>query len=79
MKFTYGSLRETKILELIHKDLFGFVPIPSLRGSLYYVMFRDDLSRNTWFYYLKMKSKVFIKFKEFKDVVENQTGKKIRF
>ena len=58
--------------------MFGPVPIPSLGGSLYYVSFIGVFSRNTWLYFLKKKLEVFIKFKEYKDLVENQIGKKIK-
>ena len=78
MKFPSGATRSKEILELIHSDVFGLVLVPSLRGYLYYVTFIDDFSRNTWLYLLKKKSKVFIKFKEFKALLENQTGKKIK-
>eukprot|EP00253_Pinus_taeda_P029316 PITA_29316 len=46
--------------------------------SVYYVSFIDDFSRNTWIYFLKKKSEVFDRFKEFKALVENQTEKKIK-
>eukprot|EP00253_Pinus_taeda_P034125 PITA_34125 len=46
--------------------------------SVYYVSFIDEFSRSTWIYFLKKKSKVFDKFKEFKAPVENQTKKKIK-
>eukprot|EP00253_Pinus_taeda_P013395 PITA_13395 len=39
---------------------------------------KDDFSRNTWIYFLKKKSEVFDRFKEFKAQVENQTEKKIK-
>jgi transposase InsO family protein len=58
--------------------VFGPVPIPSLGKSLYYISFIDDFSRNTWIYFLRNKSEVFDKFKEFKALVENQTKKKIK-
>ena len=58
--------------------MFGPVPIPSLGGAIYYVSFIDDFSRNTSLYFLKKKSEVFSKFKEYKALVENQTGKKIK-
>jgi len=45
---------------------------------MYYVSFIDEFSRNTWMYFLKKKSKVFDKFKEFKALVENQTEKNIK-
>jgi hypothetical protein len=43
--------------------------IPSLGKSVYYVSFIDDFSRKTWIYFLRNKSEVFDKFKEFKDLV----------
>jgi len=58
--------------------VFGPVPVPSLGKSLYYVSFIDDFSRRTWVYFLRHKSEVFSKFKEFKALVENQTNKKIK-
>jgi hypothetical protein len=76
--FSSSATRAKGILELIHSDVFGVVPIPSLARSMYYVSFIDNFSRNTWIYFLRNKSKVFDKFKEFKSLVENQTGKKIK-
>jgi transposase InsO family protein len=58
--------------------VFGPIPIPSLGKSVYYVSFIDDFSRNTWIYFLRKKSEVFDKFKEFKALVENQTKKIIK-
>ena len=78
VKFPSGATREKEILELIYSDAFGPVPNPSLGGSLYYVIFIDDFSRNNWWCFLKKKSEVFNKFKEYKALVENQTGKKIK-
>ena len=45
---------------------------------MYYVSFIDEFSRNTWTYFLRKKSEVFDRFKEFKALVENQTKKKIK-
>ena len=50
----------------------------SLSGYAYYVSFIDDFSRNTWVYFMKNKDEVFIKFKEFKALIENHTEKKIK-
>jgi hypothetical protein len=73
-----GETRVNGILELVHNDVFGSVTIPSLGGSLYYISFIDDFSRKTWIYFLRKKSEVFEKFKEFKSLVENQIDKKIK-
>jgi hypothetical protein len=44
---------------------------------VYYVSFIDEFSRNTWIYFLRKKSKVFDRFKDFK-ALENQREKKIK-
>ena len=62
----------------MHSDVFGPMSVPSLGKSMYYVSFINNFSRNTWIYFLKKKSKVFDRFKEFKALVENQTEKKIK-
>ena len=53
------------------------MPSISLSGYEYYVTFIDDYSRNTWIYFLKTKSEVFGKFKEFKALIENHSELKI--
>jgi hypothetical protein len=78
VRFSSGSTRENGILELVHSDVFGFVTVPSLGGSLYYVSFIDIFSRKTWIYFPTKKSEFFEKFKEFKSLVENQIDKKIK-
>ena len=45
---------------------------------MYYVSFIDDFPRKTWIYFLRKKSKVFDRFKEFKALVENQIEKQIK-
>ena len=78
MSFPSGGKRVKHILELVHNDVFGPVKVPSLGKPVYYLSFIDDFSRNTWIYFLKKKSEVFDRFKEFKALVENQTEKKIK-
>jgi IS30 family transposase len=78
VRFSSGATRAKGILELIHSDVFGPVLVPYLGKFVNYVSFIDDFSRNTWIYFLRKKSEVFDKFKEFKALVENQTEKKIK-
>ena len=66
------------ILDLVHSDVSGPMSTVSLSGHEYYVSFIDDYSRKTWIYFLKAKGEVFIRFQEFKALVENQTRKKIK-
>ncbi|KAE8731332.1 Detected protein of unknown function [Hibiscus syriacus] len=68
-----GKTPKAEKLELIHTDIWGPSPIPSLAGSLYYVTFIDESTRKVWVYFLKKKSEVFDTFRKWKDVVENET------
>jgi hypothetical protein len=76
--FPSSENRSKEILDLIHSDVCGPMPLKSLGGSLYYVTFIDDFSRKTWMYLIKTKDEVFGKFQEFKAEVENLTNKKIK-
>jgi len=57
-------------LQLIHMDISG--------RSLSLITFTDDYSRYCRTYFLKRKSEVFEKFKEFKASVETKSGMKIK-
>ena len=43
VRFASSATREKGILELIHSDVFGPVPVPALGKYVYYVSFIDDL------------------------------------
>ena len=64
-------------LELVHSDVYRPMSVHFFSGYSYCVAFIDDYSRKTWIYFLKAKAEVFERFREFKTLVENQTGKKI--
>jgi hypothetical protein len=76
--FPSSNNRSKEILDLIHSEVCGPMPVGSLGGSLYYVIFIDDYSRNAWLYLLKSKDEVFNNFQEFKAEIENLTNKKIK-
>ena len=44
----------------------------------YYVTFIDDATRKVWVYFLRLKFDVFQTFKNWKCLVENETGKKLK-
>jgi len=48
-----------------------------LEGNRYFITFIDDFSKKLWVYFLKEKSAAFIVFKNFKALVENQSGHKL--
>jgi hypothetical protein len=70
--------RKYDILELIHTDVCGPMQTRSLGGASYFVIFIDDRSRYTWVYFIRRKSDIFEYFKEFRNMVEKQTGKCIK-
>jgi hypothetical protein len=76
--FPSSNNRSKETLDLIHSDVCSPMPVKSLGGSLYYVIFIDDYSRKTWLYLLKTRDEVFNKFQEFKAEIENLTNKKIK-
>jgi transposase InsO family protein len=76
--FPNSDIRSAGILDLVHTDVCGPMTQRSLSGCEYYLTFIDDYSRKTWIYFLKAKSEVFTRFQEFRALVENQSGKKIK-
>ncbi|CAL2238507.1 unnamed protein product [Prunus armeniaca] len=81
VSFTSSSAdnRSKEQLSYIHSDVWGPAPTKSNGGARYFVTFMDDFSRKVWVYFMKQKSKVFAKFKEWKTETENQTGRKIKY
>jgi transposase InsO family protein len=78
-KFEKGKARRaSSSLDLVHSDLMGPFPHLSIIKSRYFLNFIDDYSRYTWVYFLKKISEVFEHIKDFKGLVETQTGKKIK-
>jgi hypothetical protein len=76
--FSSSNNRSKEIVDLIHSDVCGRMPVKSLGGSLYYVTFIDDYSRKTWLYILKTKDEVFYKFQEFKAEMKTSQARKSR-
>jgi hypothetical protein len=57
----------------------GQGPMPSIKKARFVLIFVDNFSRFTWIYFLRKKSEVFQHLKYFKDLVETQSKKKIKF
>ena len=60
------------MLELIHSDLCGPMPILSANGNKYLMTFIDDYSRMCWVYLLKKNFESFQTFRNFHAWIENQ-------
>lgn len=63
--------------EIIHADVCGPFD-PSIGGSQYFVVFKDDFSHMRFVHCLKKKSEVIDKFKEFVNISEKERGHKIK-
>ena len=65
----------------MHTGLCGPMQNESIGGNRYFITFIDDFSRMCWVYFLKNKYDTFNVFKNFKALVELQSGyslKKLR-
>ncbi|KAL4272870.1 hypothetical protein GQ457_13G029760 [Hibiscus cannabinus] len=73
------AIHDTKgILDYVHSDVWGPSKTPSLGGKHYFVTFVDDFSRRVWVYAMKSKDEVLKIFLKWKNMIENQTGRKIK-
>ena len=74
-----ASETETKEpLELVHSDVCGKMNHKSIGGAEYILTFVDDKTHYSWVYPLKTKDEVFERFLEWKALVENFSGKKLK-
>ncbi|KAJ4726144.1 Retrovirus-related Pol polyprotein from transposon TNT 1-94 [Melia azedarach] len=77
-KFPKAIHRTKGTLDYIHSDCWGPSRVESLGGHRYFVSMIDDFSRMTWVFIMKHKSEAFKNFRQWKALVGNQTGKKIK-
>jgi transposase InsO family protein len=61
-------------LQLVHSDVCGPIHTESFGGVKYLVTFMDDYSRCCAVYFMKQKSEVLEKFKEFEAAATNEAG-----
>jgi hypothetical protein len=76
--YPHSNRKSNGILDLIHSELCGPMTAPTMNGCIYYIIFMDDCSHKTWIYFLKTKDESFNRFQDFKNLVENETGRHIR-
>ena len=74
---TIGEIHSMQKLQLIHSDVCGPMPTESIGGNKYFVTFIDDYSRCCAVYFLKSKSEILEKFKQFEMWVSNDCSQKI--
>ena len=62
---------------MVHSDVCGAMHTESIGGAKYFVTFTDDYTRCCAVYFMKHKSEVFEKFKEFEAVTTNDARETI--
>ncbi|KAE8703105.1 hypothetical protein F3Y22_tig00110474pilonHSYRG00127 [Hibiscus syriacus] len=73
------TIHNTKcIVDYIHSDVWGPSKTSYLGGNHYFVTFVDVFSRRVWVYPMKSKDEVLRIFLKWKNMIENQTGRKIK-
>lgn len=70
--------KKTEVDEFIHTDLCGPMSEPSIGGSKYFLMFKDDHSSVRHVYFIRHKDDTFEKFKEFEQLIFNRFGRRIK-
>jgi hypothetical protein len=75
---TKAYMSTSRVLELLHMDLFGPTTYKSLGGNLYCLVIVDDYSRYTWTFFLHDKSEVSNCFKKFAKRAQNEFEVKIK-
>lgn len=79
LPFASRGSRAGDILQAIHSDICGPMETTSLGGARYFLIFIDDYySHMCFIYFLKTKDETRNKFKEFKNMVENQQNRRIK-
>ena len=74
-----GTVRTDEPLAVVHTDIVGPISVQSTGGSVYAVMFTDEATRYRWIKFMRYKSEVLVKFKEFiSELARSTNGKKIK-
>lgn len=78
LPFHFQGKKAVGVLDLVHGDVVGPMEVESLGGSRYLFTLVDDASSKMFCYFLKSKDQVFEMFQDFKNMVENQTNRRIK-
>lgn len=72
-----GEIRSRRVLQCVHSDVCGPMSTESIGGRKYFVTFIDDYSRCCSVYFMRHKSEVLEKFKEFEAATTGSSGERI--
>jgi hypothetical protein len=78
LSLSLSDFKSTHILDLVFCDVWGPAPVSSYDGHSYFLLCVDHYSKFMWFFPLKLKSDVFVIFKQFITMVERQFNTKLK-
>ncbi|CAH2105332.1 unnamed protein product [Euphydryas editha] len=79
MPFSNSESKTSRPCELIHADTCGPMEVPSVGGSRYFVIFKDDYSNYRSVYFIKGKDEVKRCISDFLNKAENVTKNKVLY
>ena len=79
LPFSTSDTKTTRTCELIHADTCGPMEEPSVGGSRYFLILKDDYSNYRSVYFIKSKDQVKKYIENFIRISENVTGNKIKY
>ena len=79
VRFSSGIHTTKGPLDYIHSDLWGPARVTSYGGASYMFTLIDDFSRRVWAFFLKHKSDVFEVFRDWRTMIEKQSGKEVKY
>lgn len=77
LPFQNHTPRDTLPGELIHTDVGGPMQTESIGGLRFYIIFKDDATCFTYIYFMRHKSDVYEKFKQFHAMIWNKFNRSI--
>lgn len=77
--FSSKTHTSNDIMELVHTDLCGPIGVDSYYGDRYFILFMDDYSSMMIVFFMKVKSHTFDVFKWYKERVEKEIGKPLKW
>lgn len=78
LPFPHSLTKTTTCCEIIHADICGPMQVPSVGGSKYILVIKDDFSKYRTVYFFKQKCEALEKIKDFISYAEVQTGCKVK-
>jgi transposase InsO family protein len=78
LSFNKSTSISASPFDLVHSDIWGPAPTPTMGGSRYFVIFIDDYSRFTWIYMMKNRHELPQIYINFAKMIQTQFSKAIK-